>query len=192
MGAGDSLGSGERISAVPLCGGGSALSEVPAFAGAGLRGVSGGFMTGALFARLDEDLALAEELLAMVPAGGDGWRPPYDGFSMGELVAHLVESAGGILACLAKLHPELALTPLKGESLVVFSTYRQQFLRASAQVSEADLVRVIPTYFVPIGEPFVAILLTNWKHLNHHVHQLFTYLKLLGVPVSTRHLYRFR
>jgi len=149
-------------------------------------------MTGPLFARLDEDLALAEELLAMVPAGAEEWRPPYDGFSMAELTAHLVESAGGVVACLAKLHPELGLTKSEGDSLAVFSTYRQQFLRASALVSNADLAQVIPTYFVPTGEPFVAILLTNWKHLNHHVHQLFTYLKLLGVPVSTRHLYRFR
>jgi hypothetical protein len=35
-------------------------------------------------------------------------------------------------------------------------------------------------------------LLANWKHINHHAHQLFLYLKLLGVPVSTQHLYRFK
>ena len=155
-------------------------------------------MKEALFARLDEDLALAEELLAMAPAGADQWHPPYSGFSLSELAAHLAESAGGIGGCFAKLHPALSFQKAEdlghtvAESLAVLAAYRGQCQAAYVHTTDVDLARVIPTYFVPSGEPFVAILLTNWKHLNHHVHQLFTYLKLLGVPVSTRHLYRFR
>ncbi|MBY0508478.1 MAG: DinB family protein [Bryobacteraceae bacterium] len=151
-----------------------------------------------IFARLDEDLAIVEDLLALAPANHDDWRPDWPGFSVSELAAHLVESAGGLCGCLARLDPScefqksetLGHTP--AESLAIFSGYRRQFQAAAARVTDADLTRVIPTYFAPAGEPFLAILLTNAKHLNHHAHQLFTYWKMLGLPVRTRNLYRFR
>ena len=151
-----------------------------------------------LFARIDEDFALVEEMLALLPAGCEGWRPAWPGdlpFTVAELVAHLAESFGGVCACFARL---LNLRKVEtvgltvGESREVMAAYRLQVREAFELMEDEDLVRVIPTYFVPEGEPFLAVLLTNWKHVNHHAHQLFIYLKLLGVPVGTRHLYRFR
>ena len=150
------------------------------------------------FARIDEDFALVEEMLALLPAGVEGWRPAWPGdapLTVEELAAHLAESFGGVCACFAKL---LSLRKVEtvglsvGESGAVMAAYRAQVREAFELMEDADLVRVIPTYFVPEGEPFLAVLLTNWKHVNHHAHQLFIYLKLLGVPVGTRHLYRFR
>ena len=151
-----------------------------------------------LFARIDEDFALVEEMLALVPAGSEGWRPAWPGdvpFTVTELAAHLAESFGGICACFAKLlnlHKVETAGLSVGESREVMAAYRAQVREAFELMEDGDLVRAIPTYFVPEGEPFLAVLLTNWKHVNHHAHQLFIYLKLLGVPVGTRHLYRFK
>ncbi len=154
-----------------------------------------------LFARLDEDFALVEEMLALLPAGSEGWRPAWPGdapLTVEELAAHLAESCGGVCACFARLHRSLDWKQTEtaglriGRNRRVIAAYRAQLREAFDLTEDADLVRVIPTYFVPEGEPFLAVLLTNWKHVNHHAHQLFIYLKLLGVPVGTRHLYRFR
>ena len=38
----------------------------------------------------------------------------------------------------------------------------------------------------------MTLLLGNLEHLINHKHQLFTYLKQMGVEVTTRDLYRFR
>ena len=40
--------------------------------------------------------------------------------------------------------------------------------------------------------PILTLLLGNLEHLINHKHQLFTYLKQMGVPVATPDLYRFR
>ena len=155
-------------------------------------------MKAVLFARIDEDFALVEEMLALLPAGSEEWRPAWPGdapFTVAELAAHLAESFGGVCACFARLL-NLRQVETVGlsvrESGEVMAAYRAQVREAFELMEDADLVRVIPTYFVPEGEPFLAVFLTNWKHVNHHAHQLFVYLKLLGVPVGTRHLYRFR
>ena len=154
-----------------------------------------------LFALIDEDFALVEEMLALSPPGGADWRPNWQGdlpFTLEELSGHLAESCGGVCACFARLHPSLDWKQAEtaglriGRNGRVIAAYRAQLLEAFGLMEDADWVRVIPTYFVPEGEPFLAVLLTNWKHVNHHAHQLFIYLKLLGVPVGTRHLYRFR
>ncbi len=158
-------------------------------------------MTQVLFARIDEDFALVEEMLALAPPGGGDWRPNWPGdlpFTMEELGGHLAESCGGVCACFARLHPSLDWQQAEtaglriGRNRRVIAAYRAQLREGFAMTKDADLERIIPAYFVPEGEPFLAVLLTNWKHVNHHAHQLFIYLKLLGVPVGTRHLYRFR
>lgn len=58
--------------------------------------------------------------------------------------------------------------------------------------SDKLLARPIPTVFVPSGEAVLTVLLGNLEHLLNHKHQLFFYLKLLGVVVTTRDLYRLR
>jgi hypothetical protein len=158
-------------------------------------------MTQILFDRIDEDFALIEEMLAMVPPSADDWRPNWPGdlpFSMPELVAHLADSCGAVCACFARLHPEWGWTRAEtaglrvGLNRRVIARYRAQLREARERTRDEDWIRIIPTYFAPDGEPFLTVLLTNLKHVNHHAHQLFIYLKLLGVPVGTRHLYRFR
>jgi hypothetical protein len=50
----------------------------------------------------------------------------------------------------------------------------------------------VPTIFVPEGETLATILLGNLEHLINHKHQLFFYLRVLGVSAGTQDLYRLR
>src|SRR6185436_15006106 len=59
-------------------------------------------------------------------------------------------------------------------------------------LTDEDLARVVPTVFVPEGEPVMTLLLGNLEHLVNHKFQLFHYLKLMGLPVGTPDLYVFR
>jgi len=57
---------------------------------------------------------------------------------------------------------------------------------------DAALSRMLPTVFVPAGESVLTLLLGNLEHLVNHKHQLFVYLKWMGVPVGTPDLYHLR
>lgn len=151
-----------------------------------------------LAARILEDADLIAEMLALVPAGREDWRPPDwpaspDGnppFTVARLREHLAESLAGVCACLYRLHPEeLAHFPALPR---LFPELRQAAAHGFALVNDGELTRSLPTFFTPEGAPFLETLLVNSKHLQHHGYQLFLYLKLLGVPVETRHLFRFR
>jgi hypothetical protein len=61
-----------------------------------------------------------------------------------------------------------------------------------ALLRDADLGREVPTVFVKHGEPLLTLFLGNLEHLMNHKHQLFTYLKEMGVDVMSQDLYRFR
>lgn len=169
-------------------------------------------LTEVLARRFDEDLALIEEMLALVPEGREGWRPAWppspdggEAFTVAELAAHFLMACGGVNGCLQKLHPDklkhftalkeqvaLAKKPRLAVTRALLASFRAQMREGFAATADADLGRKIPTYFTPAGEPFLETLLTNGKHVNHHAYQLFVFLKLMGVPVGTRHLYRFK
>jgi hypothetical protein len=51
---------------------------------------------------------------------------------------------------------------------------------------------MIPSVFVPEGESLLTLLLGNLEHLINHKYQLFFYLKLLGLPVTSRDIYHWR
>ena len=61
-----------------------------------------------------------------------------------------------------------------------------------AVLADDDLTRVLPTVFVTTGEPVLTLMLENLEHLINHKFQLFSYLKLMGLPVATADLYRLR
>lgn len=153
-----------------------------------------------LAARILEDAELIGELLALVPEDRDTWQPDWPAgavgdppFSMPRLAAHLAESLAGVCACLHRLYPaELAHFAGLRQPVAAFSELVAAAREGFALLIDADLTRPLPTVFAPEGAPFLETLLINWKHLLHHGHQLFIYLKLVGVPVSTRHLYRLR
>jgi uncharacterized damage-inducible protein DinB len=70
--------------------------------------------------------------------------------------------------------------------------YRAHIQEGFALLTDGDLARRVPTVFVAQGESILTLLLGNLEHLINHKHQLFTYLKQMGVPVATPDLYRFR
>jgi hypothetical protein len=57
--------------------------------------------------------------------------------------------------------------------------------------SDEDLERMLPTVFAA-AESLATLLLGNLEHLINHKYQLFVYLKISGVPVSTADLYQWR
>jgi hypothetical protein len=59
-------------------------------------------------------------------------------------------------------------------------------------LTDEDLVRQVPTVFRPGGESLLTILLGNLEHLINHKHQLYFYLKLIGLPLTSEDLYQFR
>lgn len=160
--------------------------------------------------KIDQDAALIEDMLILIPLGKQDWRPDWPAtdneppYNTTRLAAHLVESWAGLCACFHRLHPQTLAhfnvlktqlsqhqNPTLAESLALLSTCRAHAAEGFALTTDAQLSQLIPTYFSPQGEALLSVLLQNSNHIKHHAYQLFLYLKLLGLPVSTRHLYHF-
>ena len=160
-----------------------------------------------LFAKIAEQIDHADRLLSLLPPAATGWRPPVPRdtralWSVGELAPHLLECMTGFLAVLLRLRPgDLAgLERYRGlptpESIPALRdrmrTLRGEIESAFALLGLADLSVTVPTVFVPAGEPALTLLLGNLEHLINHKHQLFLYLRLMGIPAATSDLYRLR
>jgi hypothetical protein len=158
-----------------------------------------------------EEAELLAELLRMAPRDAEKWRPEWPSasgempFTLGQLTAHLVEAYGGMCGCFVKLYPQQLENWMSlrqridagqnldlDQSVALLGECRDCILEGFGLLDDESLTLSIPTYFSPEGEPFLGVLLTNWKHIQNHNYQLFLYLKLLGLPVSTRHLYKFK
>lgn len=158
----------------------------------------------ALLAKIDEQIERTQHLIELVPADGEEWRPSEPGWPLGILLGHLLESLAGFCAVLQATEPErLAhLAELRRHPVNHFCfcreaadripAYQAGIAEGFAFLNDARLGTPIPTIFVADGEPVLTLLLGNLEHLINHKHQLFTYLKQIGVAVSTRDLYRFR
>ena len=70
--------------------------------------------------------------------------------------------------------------------------YRSRIEEGFGLLRDADLSRRLRTVFVSDGEAILTLILGNLEHLINHKHQLFTYLKMMGVEVGSGDLYRFR
>jgi hypothetical protein len=156
-----------------------------------------------------ENIERTEHLASLVPPSQLQWRPESPdnlakATTLGHLLGHLLDSLAGFCAAFYKAFPvELAdfreIRSLGFNEPCGPDDARQKIQlltpyidRGFRQCSDADLVRRIPTVFVPNGETLATILLGNLEHLINHKYQLFFYLKLLGTPVSTGDLYRWR
>jgi uncharacterized damage-inducible protein DinB len=149
-----------------------------------------------LLAKIQEQIDKTEHLLALVPADRLDWTPAYPGaWSVGAVVAHLVYSLTGFCAVLAAVEPErLAhFERLRSKDAVTNTDiYRRHIEEGFALITDADLGKSIPTVFVAGGETVLTLLLGNLEHLINHKHQLFSYLKEMGVAVGTPDLYCLR
>jgi hypothetical protein len=158
-----------------------------------------------LLAKVAEQAERAQHLISLIPAGKLDWRPEVaDAVSVGELLGHLLECLAGCCAALYALHPG-ALEHFAGlralpvnhscqvdEARRRIADYMSHIEEGFRRVTDEDLGKPIPTVFVPEGEPALAILLGNLEHLINHKYELFFYLKLLGISVSTPDLYQLR
>lgn len=154
-----------------------------------------------ILAKIVEQLERADHLLTLVPEGASEWRPLPDVFRLSVLLGHLLECAAGFCAALYAAYPvplahfvrlrELEVNHCCGvdEARARLIDYRESIEEGFALLTDGDLYRKVPTVFVAEGESLLRVLLANLEHLINHKHQLFFYLKLLGVKVTTRDLY---
>jgi uncharacterized damage-inducible protein DinB len=148
-----------------------------------------------LLAKIHEQIERTDHLIAMVPADRWQWRPPIaEAWSTAEVTAHLTECLAGFCAVLAAAKPGRFAHFQRPRSQPAddFAIYRTFIDEGFAWLQDADLGRLVATVFVPQGESILTLLLGNLEHLINHKHQLFTYLKLMGVEAASGDLYRFR
>jgi hypothetical protein len=159
----------------------------------------------AVCAKVGEQIERTRHLISLIPAGRADWTPPIPGaWPAGVLLGHLLDCLAGFCAVLQAAVPvelahfsRLRELPVNQpcspeEATGRIAHYRDHIEEGFRRLTDADLSRRLPTVFVPEGEPLLTLLLGNLEHLVNHKHQLFIYLKLQGVPVESRDLYRFR
>jgi hypothetical protein len=156
-----------------------------------------------------EAIERVEHLISRVPADRIAWKATMpsnvtQANDLGHTIGHLLDCMAGFSAVFRKAFPtefadfdKLREMSLNGswspeeaiKGLRIVSGY---IARGFEHCSDADLARTMPTVFVPEGETLLTLLLGNLEHLNNHKYQLFLYLKLAGVEVSSKDVYRFR
>ena len=147
----------------------------------------------AMLEKIREQIERTTHLMAMVPEAQQDWTPSPGAWTTGELISHLLDCISGFCAVLAAAEPErLAHCAKLREKPTTIESYRAHIEEGFALLNDADLARRVPTVFVAQGEPVLTLLLGNLEHLINHKHQLFSYLKQMGVPVATPDLYQFR
>jgi hypothetical protein len=161
-------------------------------------------LSSAILEKVGEQAERADHLIGLLPPGRLDWRPAAEATSAGDLLGHLLECMAGFCAALYALRRDrLAhferLSRLRVNHSCAPEEARSRMRDYMAHIEEGfsllcddDLARLVPTVFAPEGEAAITILLGNLEHLINHKYQLFFYLKLLGVPVSTGDLYRLR
>jgi hypothetical protein len=167
-------------------------------------------IAGVVWRKVDEQIERLAAMIARLPPGHAQWQPslPHESFpqprTLGGLLGHLLQCLAGFVAALYAIRPddlghvlELKTRPVnhqcgEREALARIDEYRRVIRDGFALVTDADCVRTIPTVFVPRGEAALTLLLGNLEHLINHKHELFYYAKLLGVPLTSADLYRFR
>ena len=161
--------------------------------------------------KLNEQAEMVDHLVSLIPAHALDWKPTIpvtaataSPFSVGELLGHLLDCLAGFCATLYAAYPSELSHFVKLRELPVnhrceveeararLREYAAHVKEGFALLTEADLLRGLPAAFVEDGEPLLTLLLGNLEHLINHKHQLFTYLKQMGIQVTTRDLYRFR
>jgi hypothetical protein len=160
-------------------------------------------------AKVFEAIERTEHLASLVPADRLAWRPELPlqlppANDLSHILGHLLDCVSGFCAAFHAAFPEeladlaeLRRLPVNHacsveEAKGSIKIYVEQIERGFRCCSDAALARRIPTVFVPEGETLTTLLLGNLEHLLNHKYQLFVYLKLAGLEVSTKDLYRFR
>jgi hypothetical protein len=148
-----------------------------------------------------ESVRPAEKLIGMVPADKLDWKPGPTFMSLGQVVCHLSDGLGGGFEMLlsGKWPPseemeagmKLENMPSCGvqDALDKLEKDKKILRTALDSISEADFTSRVVS--VPWGwkAKLEIISISFLGHFNNHKMQLFTYLKLVGLPVNTETLY---
>jgi DinB superfamily len=158
-----------------------------------------------LLSKVHEQMERAGHLVHLLPVDRLNWKPAIPGaWPVEVLLGHLLECLAGFCAVLGAVEPERLAHFAELRNLLVnhpcspteavnrIALYRARIDEGFALLEDADLGKTVRTVFVNHGEPLLTLLLGNLEHLINHKHQLFTYLKQMGVDVNTRDLYQFR
>jgi hypothetical protein len=154
-------------------------------------------------AKLEIQIDALQHLIRMTPDRLLDWQPAPETFRTAELLGHLLECLAGFCAALQAARPaELAgfarLRELEvnhrcgiAEAVDRIVEYQSCIREGFLVLTDSDLAMRIPTIFNRTGEAVFTLLLNNLEHLINHKHQLFQYLKLAGIKLDSRDLYRF-
>ena len=157
-------------------------------------------------AKLGEQTERTEHLIRLVPGDAIGWRPqsPAGASDLGHLLGHLLDCLAGFCAVFHAAFPNklehlgrLQSLPVNHacnpeEALERIRQYAACIGEGFDLCTDDDLQQMVPSVFVADGEPLATMLLGNLEHLINHKYQLFFYLKLYGVPVTSRDIYHWR
>lgn len=135
-----------------------------------------------------------ENMVKMVPADKLTWKPGENFMTVGELFSHLCEGIGSELKMLLTnnwpAHPEGPMPSCTAvEGLAKLEKDKVVLRELIAGISEDDFAnREATTPWGASGTIEIMGLFFK-EHFTNHKMQLFTYLKLLGLPVNTQTLY---
>ena len=155
--------------------------------------------------KVREQLEKTKHLIQLIPPDRIGWNPqwPSGSANIGHLLGHLLECLAGFCAVFHAAFPhqlkgvlELRSLPVNhfckpDEAIARIQAYETYIEEGFELCSDEELERMLPTVFAA-AESVMTLLLGNLEHLINHKYQLFAYLKILGVPVATADLYRWR
>jgi len=143
----------------------------------------------------------AEKMIGMVPADKLNWRPGPTFMSAGQLICHLSDGlGGGIEMLLSNKWPsmeemgegmKLENLPSCGtqEALDKLEKDKKTLREALDGVSQKDFTNKVVSVPWGVSAKMEPMGIHFLEHFNNHKMQLFTYLKLLGLPVNTETLY---
>jgi uncharacterized damage-inducible protein DinB len=143
----------------------------------------------------------AEKMIGMVPADKLDWRPGPTFMSFGQLVYHLSDGLGAGLEWLLggnwpsmeemaegmKLENLPSCSPK--EALDKLEKDKKILRKVLDGMSEEDFTNQVVSVPWGVTAKMERMALHFLEHFTNHKMQLFTYLKLLGLPVNTEMLY---
>ena len=143
----------------------------------------------------------AETLIRLAPADKLDWRPGPKFMSLGELIGHLSEGLGdglrllvtGTWPTMEEMDKAMRLENLPAcsvaEALAKLEKDKATLREALAGISAEDFAQKAVSVPWGVQGKIEKMALYFREHFTSHKQQLFTYLKLLGLPVDTTTLY---
>jgi len=146
-------------------------------------------------------------LMRMAPEDKINWKPSETNnwMTLGQLLQHLSDSTGMPMRCFvtgewppmpadaSEMLPPAEKMPTAasvGEAIEKLEADRRVMEQVLADLPDADFRnRMASAPWAPVQLPLWVWLLMMVEHQMNHRTVLFTYLKLLGLPVTTEHMY---